>query len=48
MDIRVGRIVEVWANPISENLYNEKIDIGGDEIRCIASGLQKFVPLEQM
>lgn len=48
MDIRVGRIVEVWKNPASEKLYNEKIDIGNGEIRCIASGLQKLIPLEQM
>jgi tRNA-binding EMAP/Myf-like protein len=48
MDIRVGRIVEVCKNPNSDNLYNEKIDIGNGEIRCIASGLQKLVPLEDM
>ncbi len=39
MDIRVGRIVEVWKNPNSDKLYNEKIDIGNGEIRGIASGL---------
>lgn len=48
MDIRVGRIVEVWPNPASEKLYNEKIDIGNGEIRCIASGLQKLVKIEDM
>jgi aminoacyl tRNA synthase complex-interacting multifunctional protein 1 len=48
MDIRVGRIVEVWKNPNSEKLYNEKVDIGNGEIRCIASGLQKLVPIENM
>ena len=48
MDIRVGRIVEVFKNPNSDKLYNEKIDIGNGEIRCIASGLQKLVPIEQM
>jgi tRNA-binding EMAP/Myf-like protein len=48
MDIRVGRIVEVCKNPNSDKLYNEKIDIGNGEIRCIASGLQKLVPLEDM
>ena len=48
MDIRVGRIIEVYKNPASEKLYNEKIDIGNGEIRSIASGLQKLVPLEQM
>jgi glutamyl-tRNA synthetase len=39
MDIRVGKIVDVVKNPNSENLYNEKIDIGNGEIREIASGL---------
>ena len=48
MDIRVGRIVEVWKNPASDKLYNEKVDIGNGEIRAIASGLQKLVPIEQM
>jgi methionyl-tRNA synthetase len=48
MDIRVGRIIEVWKNPASEKLYNEKIDIGNGEIRSIASGLQKLIPIEQM
>lgn len=48
MDIRVGKIVEIHKNPNSEKLYNEKIDIGNGEIRCIASGLQKLIPIEQM
>ena len=48
MDIRVGKIVEVVKNPNSENLYNEKIDIGNGEIREIASGLQKHIPIEQV
>jgi tRNA-binding EMAP/Myf-like protein len=34
-------------HPASENLYCEKINVCG-ELREIASGLQKFVPLEQM
>lgn len=34
-------------HPESENLYCEKIDMG-DEVREIASGLQKFVPIENM
>lgn len=48
MDMRVGRIIEVWNNPNSDKLYNEKIDIGNGEIRGIASGLQKLVPIEDM
>lgn len=47
-DIRVGKIVWVEANPNSEKLYNEKVDIGNGEIRDIASGLQKFMSLEEM
>lgn len=34
-------------HPESENLYCEKIDIG-TEIREIASGLQKFIKIEDM
>ena len=48
MDIRVGKIVDVVCNPNSDKLYNEKIDIGNGEIREIASGLQKFIPIEQV
>lgn len=48
MDIRVGKIVDVVKNPNSEKLYNEKIDIGNGEIRMIASGLQKFIPIEKV
>lgn len=46
MDFRVGKIVEVWVHPKSENLYCEKIDLGNGEIREIASGLQKFIPID--
>ena len=38
---------ENMQHPASENLYCEKINVGG-EVREIASGLQKFVPLEGM
>jgi len=47
LDIRVGKIVECWKHPESVKLYCEKIDIGG-EIREIASGLQEFVPQDEM
>ena len=46
MDLRVGKIVEVWKHEDSVKLYCEKIDIGDVEIRSIASGLQEFVPLD--
>jgi methionine--tRNA ligase beta chain len=48
MDFRVGKIVNVVPNPNSENLYNEEIDIGNGEIRKIASGLQKHIPIDQV
>jgi methionine--tRNA ligase beta chain len=48
LDIRVGKIVDAWPNPNSEKLYNEKVDIGNGEIRDIASGLQKSIPLDKV
>jgi tRNA-binding EMAP/Myf-like protein len=39
MDIRVGKITKVWKHPDSDKLWCEEIDIGGGEIRQIASGL---------
>lgn len=48
LDIRVGKIVKVWKHPESEKLYCEHVDIGEEQPREIASGLQKFVPIERM
>ena len=48
MDFRVGKIVGVEVNPNSDKLYNEKIDVGNGEIREIASGLQKHIPIDQV
>ena len=48
IDIRVGDMVECWKHPSSENLYCERIDVGEGKPREIGSGLQKFVPIEQM
>ena len=46
--IPIANIIKVYyQHPESDKLYCEKIDIGG-EIREIASGLQKFVALEEM
>lgn len=47
LDIRVGKIVKIDKHPESTKLYTEEIDIGG-EIRKIASGLQEFVPIEEL
>jgi len=42
MDIRVGKIVEAWEHPDSEKLWCEKIDVGEEEPREIASGLRAY------
>ena len=39
IDFRVGKIIWVEKNAGSDNLYNEKVDIGNGEIRTVASGL---------
>ncbi|KAL4717021.1 hypothetical protein ACJJTC_016908 [Scirpophaga incertulas] len=48
LDIRVGRIVEVYRHPDADALYVEKIDLGESEPRTIVSGLVNFVPIDQM
>ncbi|POM79729.1 Methionine-tRNA ligase, partial [Phytophthora palmivora] len=48
LDIRVGVISKVWKHPESEKLYCEEIDIGEEEPKQIASGLQAFYSLEDM
>jgi methionine--tRNA ligase beta chain len=48
IDIRVGRLAEVWKHPESTKLYCEKIDIGEPALREIASGLQEKVLIEEM
>ncbi|CAD8187412.1 unnamed protein product [Paramecium octaurelia] len=47
IDMRVGELKRVWKHEESDKLYCEEIDIGG-EVRQIASGLQQFVPIEEM
>ncbi|KAF0719677.1 Aste57867_873 [Aphanomyces stellatus] len=48
LDIRVGKIVNVWKHETADKLYCEEIDVGEDEPRQIASGLVKHYTLEQM
>jgi len=48
LDIKVGKITKVWRHPDSTKLYCEEIDIGEDQPRSIASGLQEYVPIENM
>ena len=40
MDIRVGKLLEVWPHPESDKLYVEKIDLGEGTPRQILSGLR--------
>ena len=48
VDIRVGKIVNIFPNEQGDKLYNEEIDIGNGEIRKIASGLREFVKIEDL
>ena len=48
LDFRVGEFKEVWKHPKSDKLYCEKIDMGNNEIREIASGVQKFYKAEDI
>ena len=48
MDIRVGKIIEVWTHEASEALFLEKIDVGNGDIRTVASGLRKHVSIDDM
>ncbi len=48
LNLRVGKIVEVWEHPDSEKLWCEKIDVGEGELRQIASGLRKVKTKEDM
>ncbi|RHZ01546.1 hypothetical protein DYB37_006599 [Aphanomyces astaci] len=48
LDIRVGKIVNVWKHETADKLYCEEIDVGEDAPRQIASGLVKHYTLEQM
>jgi methionine--tRNA ligase beta chain len=42
LDIRVGLIVEAWPHPDSDKLWCERIDVGEEEPREIASGLRAY------
>merc|ERR1712226_1487210 len=48
LELRVGKIEEVWKHPESEKLWCEKINIGLPAQRQIASGLQKHVSIDEM
>jgi tRNA-binding EMAP/Myf-like protein len=42
LDIRVGQFKSVWPHEKSDKLYCTKIDVGEEETRDIAAGLQQF------
>jgi len=42
LDVRVGKIVEAWPHPESDKLWCEKIDVGEEEPREIASGIRAY------
>lgn len=48
LDIRIGKIVQVWPHESSDKLWCEKIDLGEAEPRQVLSGLRDFYTLEEM
>jgi len=48
LDIRVGKIIEVWEHEASDKLWCEKIDLGEGEPRQVLSGLRAFYKKEEM
>jgi len=49
VDLRVGKIVDVWEHPDAEKLWCEKIDLGeSDGTRTIVSGLRAHYSKEQL
>ena len=48
LDIRVGVIQEAWEHEEGDKLFCEKIDIGEEEPRTIASGLRAYYKAEDL
>ena len=48
LDIRVGVIQEAWEHEEADKLFCEKIDIGEEEPRQIASGLRAYYKTEDL
>lgn len=48
LDIRIGKIIDVFKHPEADALYVEKIDLGEAQPRTIVSGLVNFIPIEEM
>jgi aminoacyl tRNA synthase complex-interacting multifunctional protein 1 len=48
LEMRVGKLVNVWPHPESDKLFCEEIDIGEGSPRLIASGLRAFYKQEEL
>ncbi|CAH8437636.1 unnamed protein product [Schistosoma turkestanicum] len=48
LDLRVGKIIDVSRHPDADTLYVEKVDLGGNEICTVVSGLVKYLPIESL
>ena len=48
LDIRVGIIQDAWEHEEADKLFCEKIDIGEEEPRSIASGLRAYYKVEDL
>jgi tRNA-binding EMAP/Myf-like protein len=48
LDIRVGKVLKAEKHPKSRKLYIESIDIGESKPITVVSGLQEFVPLNEL
>ena len=48
LDIRVGVIQDAWEHEEADKLFCEKIDIGEEEPRSIASGLRAYYKVEDL
>ncbi|XP_026524447.1 aminoacyl tRNA synthase complex-interacting multifunctional protein 1 isoform X2 [Notechis scutatus] len=48
LDLRIGCIMTAKKHPDADSLYIEEVDVGEANLRTVASGLVKHVPLEEM
>ena len=46
-DIRVGHVRKAWKHPTKDRLFCEQIDLGGDELVTVATGLWGKVTQEE-
>jgi methionine--tRNA ligase beta chain len=48
LDIRCGLVVKCWNHPDSDKLLCEEVDLGGGDVRQIASGIRAFYSADQL